>query len=495
MTKHPKLWQPILLATTISIGFGVVWMLVIGWAWGIAFAGRASETFVLQTDGTWLIQYDTANLDESRLYRDVDGKTIVPAVEEKWLSGVELGAAQRAPQRAPWSFPKLSWSGRIHSVSVGLRPPFYWYLIHDGNLDGSAYFVGYDSSNNVRVGYIGTAGFHQEEPPADERFPMDARSFTGHPPSGLASIHQAWSFAGHPNASAPETAEDDILANIVYLHADDTVFEVDLKARTVRSVFESESDSILSINLLTRYTPEAKLGRRWLAIRTANRVVVLNHKNEQLRDFVIPRELQNKTFTWYEIDDGRAVAQVTHFDHDTDDNQVTLHWISDQGAVARSEDLTLRQGAPPLGGEYSETLLIGLFFPAPIIVNTGVFLIYPLEMWIGGPVDTFQAALAASVRSLMPALIEVNALAAILAWMCYRRQKRYAVSPRQAVVWTIFVFLFGLPGFVGYLYHRRWPVLESCPACDRTVPHDRQACSSCSSDFPEPATIGTEVYV
>ena len=54
--------------------------------------------------------------------------------------------------------------------------------------------------------------------------------------------------------------------------------------------------------------------------------------------------------------------------------------------------------------------------------------------------------------------------------------------------------LTGLPGLVGYLFHRRWPVLEACPACGRTVPRDRDACAACGTEFPPPPLKGIEVF-
>jgi predicted amidophosphoribosyltransferase len=57
-----------------------------------------------------------------------------------------------------------------------------------------------------------------------------------------------------------------------------------------------------------------------------------------------------------------------------------------------------------------------------------------------------------------------------------------------------FVFILGVPGLLAYRFHRRWPVLEACPACKQDVPHDREACSHCGSEFPRPEPKGTEVF-
>jgi hypothetical protein len=85
-------------------------------------------------------------------------------------------------------------------------------------------------------------------------------------------------------------------------------------------------------------------------------------------------------------------------------------------------------------------------------------------------------------------------LAAGLAWLCYRRQVRYRATRSERVLWPLFVLAFGLPGWVGYRFGRRWPVLESCPKCGVDVPRDREDCTDCEVAFPGPALKGTEVF-
>ncbi len=106
--------------------------------------------------------------------------------------------------------------------------------------------------------------------------------------------------------------------------------------------------------------------------------------------------------------------------------------------------------------------------------------------------EATAAALRWSLSAAWPALVAVSLLGAALAWLCYRRQKRFAQPWTR--VWVVFVFLAGLPGLVGYLCHRRWPVLEACPACGRSVPRDRDACAACGAAFPPPPRTGIEVF-
>jgi hypothetical protein len=70
---------------------------------------------------------------------------------------------------------------------------------------------------------------------------------------------------------------------------------------------------------------------------------------------------------------------------------------------------------------------------------------------------------------------------------------RYGAGRRERMIWPIFVFAFGLFGWIGFRFHRSWPALEPCSACHVVVPRDRSACEACRADFPLPEMKGTEV--
>ena len=86
----------------------------------------------------------------------------------------------------------------------------------------------------------------------------------------------------------------------------------------------------------------------------------------------------------------------------------------------------------------------------------------------------------------------VLVISAVLAWLTWLLQRKYR-RPATAL-WTAFVFLLGAPGFVAYWLEHRRPKLERCPECGQIVPRDRDACSDCSTPFPAPTLVGTEIF-
>ena len=130
--------------------------------------------------------------------------------------------------------------------------------------------------------------------------------------------------------------------------------------------------------------------------------------------------------------------------------------------------------------------------PAPAILAIITLLIAPLSTMLNGQESNYATALAHILAEIWPALLVVTLLAAALAWYCCRRQRRYYQSCKHRLVRVRLAL--GLPGLVGYLFHRRWPVLEKCPACGHDVPRDREVCAECGAAFPPPEAKGSEVF-
>jgi len=93
---------------------------------------------------------------------------------------------------------------------------------------------------------------------------------------------------------------------------------------------------------------------------------------------------------------------------------------------------------------------------------------------------------------MWPALAITAIISIVLAGLCFRHQRKYGLPWTGA--WTVFVLLFGLPGYFGYLAHRVWPARLPCPHCSKRVPRDRPACFACGRNFPSPAMKGIEVF-
>lgn len=130
--------------------------------------------------------------------------------------------------------------------------------------------------------------------------------------------------------------------------------------------------------------------------------------------------------------------------------------------------------------------------PIPTLLGLGAFVAYPLEqVWNGSAASYPEGLVAACRRFLWPIIVVTLTAIALAAW-CFRRHRRYAQP--GVWMWCLFVLLLGVPGLIGYLLHRRWPVCETCSACGRRVAGDRDTCQACGAAFPAPPPVGTEIF-
>jgi Phospholipase_D-nuclease N-terminal len=135
--------------------------------------------------------------------------------------------------------------------------------------------------------------------------------------------------------------------------------------------------------------------------------------------------------------------------------------------------------------------ICALLVPAPVVSLFLLFVWLPLEvsnfLW-----PEYQFAFVRSLSVTVPVFAVVCLAAIVVAVRCFLHHRRF--SERGTIAWTIFVFCFGLPGFIGYLLHRRWPVLVRCTHCSQETPRDRDACLKCNTPFPPPSMKGIEVF-
>jgi hypothetical protein len=471
MSLTNRILRPLLLATLLAVGAGVFWAIGIAVCFSTASQWLPEPEYPIQnlritTDGLPVIRPkdQLTGVLEERAYQMLDGQLIAIPVElEDMLDSSSLAGLDSLERR----FRRLSWGQRIVRSSDWQTPGAFWYLIHDGKLDGSAYLVGYDWETGLVVGYIGRGGFRQDEPPRDDHFPIDGRKLRG---VGVKLIKTS-----------------------MLLLADDGLVEIDLPRRTVRR--RIDSDDLISIDAFRRAekpgtdetSSERKQTRTFVAVRATDRVIVLDQNQTT---FTIPREIRGPGFDFYQVGDDAAIAHLRDYDRLAGTVKHRLFWFDRAGKIARREEIVLSRYRPhrPL----RESSYLACLVPVPAFAAVDTLLNTPMDHLGMQRESSYSGALARSLNETWPALVITGVLSVLLIPVCYRRQRRF--SQPWTKMWAVFVFIFGLPGLAGYLAHRRWPALASCPACDRTVPRDRQICSDCEAPFPEPERQGIEVF-
>jgi len=484
----------LILATVLAGGFVVVWGLLSAWAVevGAHVLGPEppTEHLTFLADGTPRVIHQIGSHGDAE-WRDLEGRPVPPPENEGLMSLIacRLPTALAGPGPAD----EVPWSERLRSFSDGRSPATFWYFLADGRPGGTGYFVGYDSQSNARVGYLGTAGFRPDMPPAAERFPFDG--VTSGPDARLFCA-----FADHNPTEYPErrnvfrappgrAPRGSLSPSDVYVLADGgTMYHADLHGRTVEVALVEprlRSAAVVSgVPDMVHGTPQH------LAARTDDAVLVLDEHGGLRQRYPIPEDLRRQEFHFAETSTGEALMYWNSPDDSLrEETEHRMFWVSPDG---RTRQATTTLAAA--GGMRPLQTLGGVVVPAPLVLGGLVGIGRPWELGSKGLAPTYQAGLRQAVTDFWPALVIAQVFAAGLALLCYRRQVRFAASRAERILWPLFVLALGLPGWIGYRFSRSWPVLESCPSCTTRVPRDRESCARCATDFPRPVLQGTEVF-
>jgi hypothetical protein len=323
--------------------------------------------------------------------------------------------------------------------------------------------VGFDMPTKRTIGYVGKHGFRSDAPPPDDQFPVNGARFR-------------YSSYFDPDRYYSVRAADDARCMLT----DEGLVLIDWDKQSVKSV--CKDDNLVSMARWRVFgdDDDEKPVSQSILLRSSDCVRVLDLAGNVQETFALPAELHNGNLCWTPLGDGKALAWSLG-------PHCELFWLDATGIVRRQKvDLQLN-----VDSDRKKMTLISLVAPVPVI-SGAVSAVVPLASTAAPGTGSAWTRLAATVADAWPPMLMVFALGVVLAWLCYRRQRQYGMPWTPA--WVVFVFLFGLPGYIGYRTHRRWPTCLPCPSCERNVPRDRPACCHCHHDFPAPAPTGTEVF-
>lgn len=471
--RKPALIRPLALATIVGAGALVAWFAALMLAVSIysAFDQREverSREVVVREDGEPLLRTYGLNGYE---YLTLDSK---PAPESEFRI---LHAAALPPESERALTADFSASLSVLSQRFDDGERARWYLLYDSRKDGSGWLEGFDLTTRHRIGYISRSGFRRDMPPAEDRFRFD------HSPQFFG--RHAYQYA--PAIKTVEGKQRVVPQRVLYFMADGGVVSVDLRTRVVRSILRSPD--VAAISLFPGYfsdtggsvvssSPQSGPG---LAVRLQDRIVVV--ENGQVRETIrLPDGLDEKWISLFWLGPTSAVLAV----EDTlRSDQVELIYVSASGEATRRQMVRVRPPAPP--ESFWDRSEMGAVVPIPAVMLAGI-MAAPMIESEKPPIERLSKAIA----EFWPALMVAVLASAAMAWYAWRRLNRFGMPyPRT---WTVFVFILGLPGLCGLLFHRRWPVREPCPSCGRLSPRDRDACFDCREPFPVPPPKGIEVF-
>jgi hypothetical protein len=482
-------FQPLVLATVLALGFMAVCSAVDSWIISGYREDAASvgENLGFLPDGSPVVASHPDGLSGAVYFRDLQGNPVT-------LTRDALGTILHGdllPANPPQSSDDLPWDDRFRLLGDARMPATHWYFLSDGRRDGTGYFVGYDGSSKICIGYLGTSGFSTEPLSSMELFPFGG---TASSPSNSRLVVE--SERGYANGAFFVGRRSSGKAPQGYLNPwdayifgrDGKIYHVDLQARSVRVILEDPRLRCVATSAHVESANDGALFR--LVARTDDAILVMNVNGKPLARYPIPDVLRDLPLTFTESRSGEAMLYWSSpQDSLGSEKEYRIFWVEPDGNF-REATATLAQP----GELRSMRFCAGVTMPSPFGLTCSYVRGRCRELLNNGLLATPTEALLRAFTEYWPALAIAQTIALALAVLCYRRQVLYGSSRTERIVWPLFVLLFGLPGWIGYRFGRSWPVLESCPDCGAAVPRDRESCLRCSNDFPRPALKGTEVF-
>lgn len=477
-----------MLAGLLAVGAGAVLAFTVGWVASIAgelLSPREERRSVqFDEDGTPLISVSISGLPGGS-FRTLDGHEVPGDQRVRLLTGAVL---DRPRSTNPWWF-EMDWNERILAFSDEARPPTYWYFVHDGRIDGSGCFELYDSATRGLIGYVGLRGFRSAPLPPEECIPVDGRKL---------QQGQVFGRRYYGNAREPQYGSS---ARSTWMLSGNRVLEIEFRERVVRHVMTFEDPQQRgALGVLGRpvkpnspaskdeegaYRPHVSF---W-AVRGTDQVTLVHWRTREQRIYRLPPEVRDRSFTFYEVREGEAILVSSSADQ-PGESHLRLTWLKPDGTVTKEQDVVLRYWS--WREPQPVSWILAMAMPSPLAATIAVPGPVAEFFYRSGQEPSLATAYRRAVVDRWRPLALIGALGIAMAWLCVRRQRRYAQS--GTIGWAILVFLGGLPGYLGYLWHRRWPVLAPCPHCSREAPRDREVCVHCAQPFPPPELNGTEVF-
>lgn len=486
MSRHSGWFAHLLLACTLAVGVETAWMLLVGAvasaspSWWLGFDDYEYAFFL--RDGTAVIARQETGESGKLDYRDPQGNVIAEEATRR-QSGTVLLPGGRAQER---SLGGLNWADRIKSFCDYQTPAGYWHFVHDGQRDGAGYFVGFNSETNKQIGYIGRSGAIDHAPSRSEQFAVDGAALRANRIFTMSSYTRP---GYDPVTAHGAEAPDQFDPWVPYMIAENRIYEVNLRDRVVRVAINLMPSPVLAIAFDYQNGDGFDWSAKQLIVRTQGEVLVYNSKLELMLTVPIPQQIRDESWiNYFRFDDGRIALRVQR---SSIGSPGTIHSVvyrfDRSGEFERTDEFDTR-GAP------DGISMLSIAAPGPILAAFSVATVALSAMGAVDPSAGWYGEFLELLRRFAPALTAICLISTALAWLCYRRQTQFAVSKAQRLGWTIFVWLLGPPGYVGYHCSRRWPVVDGCPACSQLVPMDRPSCAACGKPFPPPARTGTEVF-
>lgn len=377
------------------------------------------------------------------------------------------------------------WYTRIVGINDGGVPATYWYMVHNGQINGLAYGIGFHASTRRVTGYFGRSGFSDSIPPRSEWFRVPGSTAM----YGKVNVH---GYGQEPRWSMGKLG--------FLLLAEGKLWKIDLVKKQITALLDCPSAVLTGqVYRLVDSPPLAKEQTGYYSaqsmtpmdgiVRELNALLVVNLQTGEQFRYPLPPELRSMQLSAVRLANEQLLL-IANEDWRSEEYHVV--WLMPSGEIARQLAVRIESQYEPRSWA-ARGWQMAAAGPLPLYNAVYSLLVAPQQaIDEDQEAAEYSQALMLTLSRTWPSILAVLAVGVVCSVLAFRRQRKYGLP--QAGPWAVFAFLFGVPGWIAYRYHRTWPVLEACAACHQPSPRDREKCLDCGASFPPPPLKGVEVF-
>ncbi|MFV0442721.1 MAG: hypothetical protein ACK5Q5_04020 [Planctomycetaceae bacterium] len=504
MQRALNLLRPVALALVLAVGTQVIWSFVVTMIWqstqpqfnrGLQNE-YMRESVAFTNGGDPAIQLQTTRYSPSYSVQ----RQFFAATDRSPLDEADIASSTPAALGAIAQYSIREWNRVLNPSLTSSGYPTSWaidgnpvevdripYLVISDDAMQQSYLELFEPLTNRRLGFVGTKGFQETQPQGKQRFDChrmttgmsSERSAPGFGHLGYADLLQLsqyvqsdrWSGKPSGRQLAGRATEPPLAAEQSIIVSNGQALLIDTADGSVQPIL-SDRD-VLSVALVARYVPSNPDRLiACVAVRTLHKLWLVHPPTDERIEFALPADLQPESINIACLPDGRVTVEQNQVTAPMWGDQLPTHHKVDTWVLAPKENATSE--LPPLAVAVTLRYLsdsppqinaplnaVTMFSGSPGFSGLLLFGVLPwLEEVSGGLSlgETYSRIAQYAGGSLLLIVL----LAAVLTWLAARHRRKHRLPPSWG--WMAFVFLLGLPGFCGYLCHRRWPVVKPQPA-------------------------------
>ena len=441
-----KWLHPLLMFTWLTVGFAVVHIAICGWFIAIGVAAwpdsEPNEYLMFDRDGEPVVQTWMRG-DQEVSFRRLDGTPVPinPSTRANLLSQITIYHSEEGESS--------SWDNRFQAFQDFKIPTTYWYHVQPLDRPGTSYFEGFDKATRRRIGYLGPNGYVQQRPSTLQSFSIRPTKF-GAQLGLLVSSGTRYGEVIEPAYNGVATYKN-AAADTVWLLAADSIYEIQLQARTVHLMPNSHAGAQYLTGQGIEHEGAANLQ---LVLRTSEgleRITPESNESEFLK--LDPVLSSNDVEAFCVTKGGRQIISRSTFGSNTLQQNEQIHdvkWFDARGAVERTEHLTLHYP-----GNQIPLAAFDLCAPIPMISFGAWFAAPSVRPASPDEPARYSTRFAEFAATMWHWLVSSLLIGLASGWSCWQRERQ--VFGRSGWAWAILVGICGWFGWVGYIFLRPLP--------------------------------------